>query len=127
MFIYKYTCMHLISDFYYSLGISDVLGHALGISSLVCASTLTVVAATLFPSFIGSASKSGGVLGVLIMQFFFAVTGAMGHMGNVARFGPSIFVHTTIQIFVHFVVIVSLGKLFKLPCKEIALGEYDFH
>ena len=61
---------------YISLGISDVLGQVFGISSLVYVSTLTVLVATLFPQFIGSASKSGGVLGVIIMQFFFAVTGA---------------------------------------------------
>ena len=75
---YTYTILYIyhILIYYYSLGISDVLGQVLGISSLVCVSTLTVVVATLFPQFIGSASKSGGVLGVIIMQFFFAVTGA---------------------------------------------------
>ena len=75
---YTYTILYIyhILIYYYSLGISDILGQVFGISSLVCVSTLTVVVATLFPHYIGSASKSGGVLGVIIMQFFFAVTGA---------------------------------------------------
>ena len=47
-----------------------------------------------------------------------------GHLGNVVRFGPSIFIHTSIQLIVHFSVIVGLGKVFKLPFKEIALGMY---
>ena len=76
LYILTYTILYTIYTILYGLGISDVLGQVFGISSLVCVSTLTVVVATLFPHYIGSASKSGGVLGVIIMQFFFAVTGA---------------------------------------------------
>jgi uncharacterized membrane protein len=53
---------------------------------------------------------------------FFAVTGASGHISTVLRFGPSVFLHTSVQVIVHFIVAVGLGRLFKLPFKEVALA-----
>ena len=56
------------------------------------------------------------------LQLFFAVTGAMGHIGTVLSLAPSIFLHTAIQICVHFCVAVYLGSLLKLPFKEVRYG-----
>jgi uncharacterized membrane protein len=56
------------------------------------------------------------------MQMFFAVTGAMGHIPSVLKVAPSVFMHATVQIVVHFFVSLGLGKLFKLPMREIALA-----
>ena len=53
---------------------------------------------------------------------FFAVTGAMGHIPTVARFGPSLFQHTCIQITVHFCVTLGLGRLFHIPLREVVLA-----
>lgn len=53
---------------------------------------------------------------------FFAVTGASGHISAVLRFGPGVFVHTAVQVVVHFIVAVGLGRLLKLPFKEMALA-----
>lgn len=53
---------------------------------------------------------------------FFAVTGASGHISAVLRFGPGVFMHTSVQVIVHFIVAVGLGRLLKLPFKEIALA-----
>jgi uncharacterized membrane protein len=53
---------------------------------------------------------------------FFAVTGAMGHIPTVLKMAPTLFLHTFIQIVVHFTFSVSFGKLFKLPLREIVLA-----
>ena len=53
---------------------------------------------------------------------FFSVTGAMGHIPTVIRLAPSLFLHTLIQILVHFVFTLSVGKFFKLPLREIVLA-----
>lgn len=53
---------------------------------------------------------------------FFAVTGAMGHIPTVLKLAPSVFLHTLIQIVVHFSFSVSVGKIFKLPLREIVLA-----
>lgn len=53
---------------------------------------------------------------------FFAVTGAMGHIPTVLKMAPTLFLHTFIQIVVHFTFSISVGKLFKLPLREIVLA-----
>ena len=53
---------------------------------------------------------------------FFAVTGAMGHIPTVLKLAPNVFLHTLIQIAVHFTFSVSVGKFFKLPLREIVLA-----
>lgn len=53
---------------------------------------------------------------------FFAVTGAMGHIPTVLKMAPTLFLHTFIQIVVHFTFSVSFGKLIKLPLREIVLA-----
>ena len=53
---------------------------------------------------------------------FFVVIGAMGNISIVLKFGPSLFIHTAVQIIAHFIISVGLGKLFKVPFREIALA-----
>lgn len=53
------------------------------------------------------------------MQLFFAVTGAMGHIPTVLRYAPILFLHTAVQISVHFGVAVGFGKLLKIPFNEV--------
>ena len=56
------------------------------------------------------------------MQMFFAVTGAMGHIPTVMKMAPSLFLHTIVQIAVHFLFAVNVGKYFRLPFREICLA-----
>ena len=102
--------------------LSQEVGRMLNMSPMLLVSLLAVVAATLFPGSMGRVSRAGGLLGVMFMQFFFAVTGGMGHIPTVLAYGPSLFMHTTIQIIVHFLVSVSLGKFLRLPFREIVLA-----
>jgi len=91
-------------------------------SFMLYVSLITVLGATIFPKTIGSSSESGGILGVLLMQFFFSVTGAMGHIPTVLKMAPVLFAHAALQITVHFIVTLGLGKLFNLPFREIVLA-----
>lgn len=101
---------------------SQGLSTILKVNPILLVSSLAVVVATAFPKAVGTVSASGGVIGVLFMQMFFAVTGAMGHVPTVIRIAPSLFLHTLIQIIVHFSFSLGIGKLLKVPFREIVLA-----
>lgn len=46
----------------------------------------------------------------------------MGHIPTVIRMAPSLFVHSTVQIFVHFFFSVGVAKLFRVPFNEMILA-----
>lgn len=56
------------------------------------------------------------------MQMFFAVNGAMGHIPTVLKVAPALFVHAFVQISVHFLFIVVVGRKMKIPFNEIILA-----
>jgi uncharacterized membrane protein len=102
--------------------VSDSVGRALSISPMLLVSGTAVAAATLFPRAVGTVSTAGGAIGILLMQMFFAVTGAMGHIPTVMKMAPTLFLHTLIQIAVHFSFSVVVGRWLKLPFREICLA-----
>jgi len=102
--------------------LSQFLGSATGTSPMLLVSLLAVLAATAFPATMGKISKAGGVLGVIAMQFFFSVTGGMGHIPTVLSYGPALFLHTTVQILVHFGFSVTAGRLLGIPFRETVLA-----
>lgn len=102
--------------------LAEALSYLTKGSFMLYVSLITVFAATIFPKAIGPYSESGGILGVLLMQFFFSVTGAMGHIPTVLKMAPVLFAHATLQITIHFIVALGLGKLLKLPFREIVLA-----
>lgn len=53
---------------------------------------------------------------------FFAVTGALGHVPSVLALAPSLLLHTTLQLIIHFVLIITIGKQLKIPFNEIILA-----
>ena len=55
--------------------VSQLLNHITGAPSILLSSILAVMSATLFPAKIAPIAHAGGVLGVIFMQMFFAVTG----------------------------------------------------
>lgn len=56
------------------------------------------------------------------MQIFFAVLGASGSLWNVVSTAPSIFLFAFVQVAVHLVVILGLGKLFRIHKKLLLLA-----
>lgn len=93
-----------------------------GISPMLLSSMLAVIAATAFPRTLSRVSKAGGVMGVLFMQLFFGVTGGQGSIATVLSYGPQLFVHTLVQIAVHFCFAVGAGRALGLPFREVVLA-----
>jgi len=94
-----------------------------GTSSLPLISALTVLAATIFPSFFGKLSETGTALGVVFVQMFFACSGAAGSIRMVFEKAPSLFAFSALQIGIHFGTLMVIGRgIFKLPKRELYLA-----
>ena len=94
-----------------------------GTSSLPLISLITVASATAFPKFFSKFVSSGAALGVLIMQMFFAVSGAAGSIKQVFELAPTLFLFSGLQIAVHFACLLLLGKLvFRLDSRDLFLA-----
>ena len=80
------------------------------LSSLVITSLLTVVSATIFPTWFESLRSSGAAMGVLFLQMFFAASGAGGSLLLVLRQAPSLIAFSALQLAIHFVVLMGVGR-----------------
>ncbi|XP_004234798.1 uncharacterized protein [Solanum lycopersicum] len=83
---------------------------------------IVVVLATLFPAYFRNLATAGDAVAIVLMQIFFAVVGASGSIWNVMNTTPSIFVFGLVQVSVHVIVTVGLGKLFGLNVKMLVLA-----
>jgi uncharacterized membrane protein len=94
-----------------------------GTSALPLISTLTVVAATIFPNFFAGISETGTALGITFIQMFFAASGAAGSIRLVLQQAPALFAFSALQIGVHFATLMAIGKgIFRLPNRELYLS-----
>ncbi|KAL3521557.1 hypothetical protein ACH5RR_019706 [Cinchona calisaya] len=84
--------------------------------------TLIVILATSFPGYFRPLAPTGDAMAVVLMQIFFAVVGAGGSIWNVIRTAPSIFMFAFVQVTVHLIVILGLGKLFRFDLKLLLLA-----
>ncbi|KAH7538091.1 hypothetical protein FEM48_Zijuj03G0162400 [Ziziphus jujuba var. spinosa] len=90
--------------------------------SLPAITALVVILATIFPKPFAYLAPSGEAVALILMQIFFAVIGASGSIWSVLKTAPSIFVFALIQIAVHLVVILGLGKLFRFDLKLLLIA-----
>ena len=94
-----------------------------GTSSLPLISLLTVASATVFPKFFSKLRTTGNAVGILFMQMFFAASGAAGSIALVMKSAPSLFLFSALQISVHFIALMTIGRLvFKLQGRELYLA-----
>jgi uncharacterized membrane protein len=94
-----------------------------GTSALPLTSTITVLAATIFPKFFAKIRTAGTAIGILFIQMFFAASGASGSIALVFQQAPSLFVFSILQILIHFIVLLTVGRgIFKLPLNELYLA-----
>jgi len=94
-----------------------------GTSALPMISLLTVAAATARPKFFSRIRNAGTALGIVFIQMFFATSGAAGSLRLVLQQAPSLFLFSALQIGVHYVVLVLLGRgIFRLPFRELHLA-----
>ncbi|XP_049396815.1 uncharacterized protein LOC125860830 isoform X2 [Solanum stenotomum] len=83
---------------------------------------IVVLLATLFPAYYRNLANAGDAVAIVLMQIFFAVVGASGSIRNVMNTTPSIFVFALVQVSVHLIVTLGLGKLFGLDVKMLILA-----
>lgn len=98
-----------------------------GASSLPVTSLVTVLAATAFPTFFQRIKPAGSALGIFMIQMFFAASGASGSIRAVMRQAPSLFWFSSLQIAIHFALLMALGRLAafgrrRLPRRELLLA-----
>jgi uncharacterized membrane protein len=93
------------------------------ISSLVLTSLLTVASATVIPQWFQKLRRSGLAIGILFLQLFFAASGASGSLVLVLRQAPSLIAFCSLQLGLHFAVLISLGRgLFRMNSNELYLA-----
>ncbi|XP_059667122.1 uncharacterized protein LOC132312674, partial [Cornus florida] len=90
--------------------------------SLPVITAIVVVLATVFPTHFRRLAPSGEAMALILMQVFFTVVGASGSIWNVINTAPSIFMFALVQIGVHLVVILGLGKLFRFDLRLLLLA-----
>ncbi|PWA56503.1 hypothetical protein CTI12_AA418340 [Artemisia annua] len=90
--------------------------------TLPAITAVVVILATLLPRQIGYLAPAGDVISAISIQVFFAVLGASGSIWNVINVAPSIFVFAFIQVTVHLIVVLGLGKLLRLDLKLLLLA-----
>jgi uncharacterized membrane protein len=94
-----------------------------GTSALPITSTITVIGATLFPKFFTQIRTAGTAVGILFIQMFFAASGAAGSIALVFKQAPSLFVFSALQIAIHFLFLLVLGRgVLGLPPNELYLA-----
>ncbi|CAL5185323.1 unnamed protein product [Lathyrus oleraceus] len=83
---------------------------------------IIVILATLLPKFISPLVPAGHTVALVLMQVFFVVVGASGSILNVIKTAPSIFMFALVQVTIHLLVVLGLGKLFKLDLKVLLIA-----
>lgn len=83
---------------------------------------ITVVLATLFSKQFAYLAPAGDALALVLMQVFFSVVGASGSIWNVINTAPSIFLFALVQVTIHLLLILGLGRLFRLDLKLLLLA-----
>ncbi|XP_027103710.1 uncharacterized protein [Coffea arabica] len=84
--------------------------------------TIVVILATSFPGYFRPIAPTADAIAVVLMQVFFAVVGAGGSIWNVINTAPSIFLFAFVQVTVHLILILGLGKLFCVDLKLLLLA-----
>ncbi|KAL1552846.1 hypothetical protein AAHA92_13595 [Salvia divinorum] len=89
---------------------------------LPAVTAIVVLLATLLPSYFRYLAPAGDAFALVLIQIFFAVLGASGSVWNVINTAPSIFIFAFVQVAVHLVVILGLGKLFRIDKKLLLIA-----
>ncbi|CAL5041112.1 unnamed protein product [Urochloa decumbens] len=83
---------------------------------------VAVAVATFFPSQIRKLAPSDDTLAVIVMQVLFAVVGANGSIAAAINTAPSIFAFVSVQVGVHLVVTLGVGKLLRFDGKLLLVA-----
>uniref|UniRef100_A0A8I6WYS5 Uncharacterized protein n=1 Tax=Hordeum vulgare subsp. vulgare TaxID=112509 RepID=A0A8I6WYS5_HORVV len=89
---------------------------------LPCITAIVVALATLFPSRIGRLAPAGEAMAVVLMQVFFTVVGANGSIRNVVHTAPGILAFAFVQIAMHLMVIMGVGRMLGMERKLVLIA-----
>ncbi|KAM0895944.1 hypothetical protein ACQ4PT_023503 [Festuca glaucescens] len=98
-----------------------LLGIAQG-GTLPCVTALVVLLATAFPGVLGALAPSGETMALILMQVFFTVVGANGSVVDAVTKAPTVFAFAAVQVAVHLVVVLGVGKLVGLERKSLLIA-----
>ncbi|XP_015869156.3 uncharacterized protein LOC107406530 isoform X2 [Ziziphus jujuba] len=90
--------------------------------SLPVITALVVILATIFPRHFGYLAPAGDAIALVLLQVFFAAVGAGGSIWNIIKTAPSIFIFALVQVTVHLVLVLVLGKLLRFDLKLLLLA-----
>ncbi|MFY9152755.1 MAG: DUF819 family protein [Prolixibacteraceae bacterium] len=83
---------------------------------------LSVLVANLFPKKLKKIEDTAFAIGLWMMYVFLAAIGASTNLGDMLHVGPAVLGFYLIILFVHFIVLLSLAKLFKLDVYEVIIS-----
>ncbi len=90
-------------------------------AGILTLTALTVAGATLLPQVMARLARAE-LLGVLLMQVFFAVIGASANVAMVLRVGPVLFLFAGVILSVHLLFVLLSGLVFKLDLAEVVVA-----
>ncbi|MFH2008121.1 MAG: DUF819 family protein [bacterium] len=88
---------------------------------ILIVTALMVTGATLWPQALARLAPAERV-GVFLMQIFFAAIGASANIAVVLRVGPILFAFAALILFVHLIVLLLVGRLFRLSLPELVIA-----
>ncbi len=90
-------------------------------SGILTITLLSMVVGTLFPKLFAEMGTPK-VLGIFLMQIFFAVIGASAHFATAIEKGPVLFFFAGTILTIHLAVILIGGKLFKMDLRDLLVA-----
>lgn len=90
--------------------------------SILIITILSVVMANLFPKSLKKIEDTAFAIGLWMMYIFLAAIGASTNLADMLQVGPSVLGFYLIIMFVHFLFLLSLSKLFRFDVYEVIIS-----
>lgn len=91
-------------------------------TSILIITVLAVLVANLFPKRLKKIEDTAFSIGLWMMYIFLAVIGASTNLADMLNVGPAVLGFYLVIMFIHFIFMVSLAKLFKLDVYEVIIA-----
>lgn len=90
--------------------------------SILIITILSVLVANLFPKKLKKIEDTAFAIGLWMMYVFLAAIGASTNLADMLQVGPAVLGFYLIILLVHFVVLLSMAKLFRLDVYEVIIS-----
>jgi uncharacterized membrane protein len=93
------------------------------LGSIPVVTAIVVLLATAAPELLRPLSSAASGVGIILMQVFFAATGASGSIAHVLTTAPALFLFSAVQIAVHLAVVILVGRvILRLKLEDLLLA-----